>query len=349
MGELNIKKLTLSTDKEKYGVKLRAEPDHKTLGARLKGAFKDVTKEIKALSDAQVSAFIRDEKMTVLGHELGPEDLRVMYSFDGDNDKYEAHSEGDILVLLDCTPDQSMLDEGVAREVVNRVQRLRKKAKLQPSDLVTVQYSVEPSTHDLVRVIKEHRDYIESSTKNSMTLDSVSGAMLISEDYELKGAKMSLKIWKEEKSDQALESYGTPQVPFLNVVCGSESGVVLLENPLGANKLTSWQNVAEEVGALFGLQEVSNLYTKCGSKVSGNVADLNGETIYVTKVSNGKGGSCCCPFVNVNFGQQKGCLLLRNPHSSSTDHSLVLPSIFGKPVDKINLNDCQNGQTLTLS
>lgn len=32
-----------------------------------------------------------------------------------------------ILVLLDVTPDQSMVDEGVAREVINRIQRLRKK------------------------------------------------------------------------------------------------------------------------------------------------------------------------------------------------------------------------------
>ena len=32
-----------------------------------------------------------------------------------------------VLILLDVTPDQSMLDEGVAREVVNRIQRLRKK------------------------------------------------------------------------------------------------------------------------------------------------------------------------------------------------------------------------------
>ena len=41
--------------------------------------------------------------------------------------RYEAHSDNDVLVLLDVTPDQSMLDEGVAREVVNRVQKLRKK------------------------------------------------------------------------------------------------------------------------------------------------------------------------------------------------------------------------------
>ena len=35
-----------------------------------------------------------------------------------------------ILVLLDVTPDQSMLDEGLAREVINRIQRLRKKVRL---------------------------------------------------------------------------------------------------------------------------------------------------------------------------------------------------------------------------
>lgn len=34
-----------------------------------------------------------------------------------------------VLVLLDIVPDQSMLDEGVAREVINRVQKLRQKVR----------------------------------------------------------------------------------------------------------------------------------------------------------------------------------------------------------------------------
>ena len=108
-----MKKLTLSHDKERYGVKLRAEPDHKTLGARLKGAFKDVTKEIRALSDAQVSDFVKNGHIEVLGHKLEPEDLRVMYTFEGNADKYEAHSNEDILVLLDCTPDQVHMNQNV--------------------------------------------------------------------------------------------------------------------------------------------------------------------------------------------------------------------------------------------
>ena len=66
---------------------------------------------------------------------------------------------------------QSMMDEGLAREVVNRVQKLRKTAKLQPKDDVCVQYTLTPPDHDLGRIIKEHQEYIESTTKNVMTLD----------------------------------------------------------------------------------------------------------------------------------------------------------------------------------
>ena len=81
-----------------------------------------------------------------------------MYSFgeDGSKSKYEAQSDNEVLVLLDCTPDQSMLDEGIAREVVNRIQKLRKKAGLQPQDEVTLYYKVDPDKHDLLRIIENY-------------------------------------------------------------------------------------------------------------------------------------------------------------------------------------------------
>lgn len=46
------------------------------------------------------------------------------------------------LVLLNVCPDQSMKDEGLAREVINLVQKLRKEAKVTPSDPVTVYFQV---------------------------------------------------------------------------------------------------------------------------------------------------------------------------------------------------------------
>ena len=42
-----MRKVTASSDKHKFGVRLRAEPDNQALGRRLKGAFKQVSQAIK--------------------------------------------------------------------------------------------------------------------------------------------------------------------------------------------------------------------------------------------------------------------------------------------------------------
>ena len=42
-----MRKITASSDKHKFGVRLRAEPDNQALGRRLKGAFKEVSQAIK--------------------------------------------------------------------------------------------------------------------------------------------------------------------------------------------------------------------------------------------------------------------------------------------------------------
>lgn len=185
-----------------------------------------------------------------------------------------------------------MLDEGIAREVVNRVQKLRKKALLQPSDSVVVQYTVEPVGHDLSRVISEHREYIEVSTKNPMKNEAQSGERLIVEEYELKGAKMTLAIFKPRQQQENRRSacvtmgdFGKPTVPYVNVVSGTKCGVVLLENPVGCNKIITPQHLCEEVESLFGLSK-AHLFSdpSCTTKV-GPIQELNGQTLYVNSAA----------------------------------------------------------------
>lgn len=52
-----MRQLTLSTDKDKYGIRLRAEPDHMVLGKKLKAAFKAITASIKELTSEQLEVF----------------------------------------------------------------------------------------------------------------------------------------------------------------------------------------------------------------------------------------------------------------------------------------------------
>ena len=79
-----IMSVSLSSDKASYGVTLRAEPDHKTLSLRLKGAFKPVMAEIKQLSDRVITSFLDVEKLVIQGHDIVAEDIRIIYSFSGE-------------------------------------------------------------------------------------------------------------------------------------------------------------------------------------------------------------------------------------------------------------------------
>jgi isoleucyl-tRNA synthetase len=67
--------------------------------------------------------------------------------------------------LLDLKADQSMIEEGMAREVINRMQKLRKKAGLVPTDQVTVFYGITPAKSELERITDSYLSFIENTIK----------------------------------------------------------------------------------------------------------------------------------------------------------------------------------------
>merc|ERR1719356_960998 len=339
--ELNIRKVTLSADKASYGVTLRAEPDHKTLGPRLGGAFKSVMADIKKLDDSTLTSFVDGGKLEVQGHSLAREEVRIMYTFAGDSskdlaEKYEADSSGEILVLLDTTPDQTMLEEGVAREVINRVQKLRKSAGLKVSDKVTMFYTVSPAEHNLSRIVKEHLDYIQTSSKTPLRpLPSPAPSSSLSrEEYELKGAKLTLTVsrgFPSDYSDGSSES--VPSLPWCNLLlcgslqpaphCGTGREGALLNPP--ASLPTLLANV-EQVFGLYGTKLELYVDPARKKKVESG-SKLDGQTIYVWRQGDSSsakpsGGcsECSCKFVNVMVGSgEASSLLLENPIGKLVD------------------------------
>lgn len=84
------------------------------------------------------------------------------------------------MVLLNITPDQSMLDEGIAREIINRVQKLRKKAHLVPTDSIQVYYNINPAG-ELSRVAEELNDFIINVLKVPFINGPAEGNVIIEE------------------------------------------------------------------------------------------------------------------------------------------------------------------------
>ncbi|XP_020662256.2 isoleucine--tRNA ligase, cytoplasmic [Pogona vitticeps] len=328
--ELNVRQVTLSTDKDKYGIRLRAEPDHMVLGKRLKGAFKSVMAAIKELTSEQLEEFQKTGTIMVNGHELHEEDLRLMYTFDqtvAGSAQFEAHSDFQVLVLLDVTPDQSMVDEGVAREVINRIQKLRKKRNLVPTDEITVYYHAQPEGDYLETVIKEHTDFIFATIKAALKPYPVppSKEVLIQEKTQLKGSELEITLTKG-----ALDHRIEPACAYVNLnICvnGKEQGgMVLLENPKGDNKL-DFTKLISTISSIFGLEKskLAVFNGKAELKNQTDLLSLSGKMLHVTAGSvpalNSLDGFLC-QYINLQLVNAKpqeclngmiGTLLLENP------------------------------------
>ncbi|XP_021132096.1 isoleucine--tRNA ligase, cytoplasmic [Anas acuta] len=329
--ELNVRQVTLSTNKDKYGVRLRAEPDHMVLGKRLKGAFKLVMAAIKELKSEQLEEFQETGTIVVEGHELHEEDLRLMYTFDqtaGGSAQFEAHSDAQVLVLLDVTPDQSMVDEGVAREVINRIQKLRKKRNLVPTDEITVYYRSYPEGDYLDTVIKEHTDFILATIKAALKPYPVptSKEVLIQETTQLKGSELEITLVRGGVCQRV-----GPACAYVNLkVCANgteQDGVLLLENPKGDNTL-NFTGLVDAVSCIFGLKNskltVFNGKTELINKT--DLLTLSGKTLHVTTGSapalTNSPDALLCQYINLQLVNAKpqecqkgtmGTLLMENP------------------------------------
>ncbi|XP_078484808.1 isoleucine--tRNA ligase, cytoplasmic [Ciona intestinalis] len=336
--ELNVRNVTTSSDKVKYGVKLRAEPDHVALGKRLKGDFKKMMAAIQQLTDVQVEDFISSGSIQLMGHVLKTGDIRVIYQFGKENSRYEAHTDNDVLVLLDVTPDQSMLDEGVAREVVNRIQKLRKKAKLVPTDEVTVYYDVRGSDNYLRDITKKHGSNISSNIKSPFKQHPIPPSdIIINETMQLKGSELELTLVRGHE-----ESTNGPMCKYLNVQIRSnglltgKAASVLLENPVKSETFRTTTDLKNFISNLYGfdLSQAMLSVSKNSeeSSLSSHIAPITlaGSTLIADIGSNqtmtkptSSMLELACPYINVKFAKGECCngntgvVLLENPVQSN--------------------------------
>jgi isoleucyl-tRNA synthetase len=151
--ELNVRLLTATADEDRF-VLLKAEPNLAVLGKRLGKAVKTVGDAVRgvcqsvgrdkgvrvgrrgahrygataALTPAEIKGFLAAKTIVVAGATLGEDDVKVTRAVvAAAGNLTEANGDGDILLVLDCTNETALVEEGLARELVNRLQKLRKK------------------------------------------------------------------------------------------------------------------------------------------------------------------------------------------------------------------------------
>ncbi|MCJ1260830.1 isoleucine--tRNA ligase [Lobaria immixta] len=169
--ELNVHDLILSSDEEKYNVQYSVTADWPTLGKKLKKDGQKVKKALPNLTSDDVRRFVQDKSIVVDGIQLEEEDLLVKRGLKEDESKsLETNTDNDVLTILDTELYPDLAREGIAREVINRVQQLRKRAKLVPTDDVKMEYKVlsDPEKIGIQEVFETHGKTFERALRRPL-------------------------------------------------------------------------------------------------------------------------------------------------------------------------------------
>jgi isoleucyl-tRNA synthetase len=159
--ELNVKRVQFLQGAGDL-VTLRAQPNFRQLGRRFGSQTQQAAQAVKALDQAALAAYARGGIANiVVGGEtfqLEPGDVDVAEDAAGD---LAVETDESCTIALDPTIDEALRLEGFARELVNRIQRIRKDSGLAVSDRIRLGVY---GAGDVLRAADEHAAYITAET-----------------------------------------------------------------------------------------------------------------------------------------------------------------------------------------
>lgn len=163
------------------------------LGKRLKKEGMSIKKALMEMGPEEVRAFIAAEGGVVCGQQLTMEDVKITRTFREGIEAFESNTDNDVVVLVDKRSDEMLVNAWRAREFVNRVQQLRKKAKLVITDRVDVFFS--SPDEGLVASILGAAEQINLTVKGLWTTEDkmpAAAEKIAEEDNEI--AEIPIKI-----------------------------------------------------------------------------------------------------------------------------------------------------------
>ncbi|EDN98673.1 hypothetical protein SS1G_13532 [Sclerotinia sclerotiorum 1980 UF-70] len=201
--ELNIRELVLTSDEAKYNVQYSVNADWPVLGKKLKKEVQKVKKALPGLTSEQVHNYVLEKSIIVDGIKLEEGDLVVKRGLKDDESSknLETNTDEDVLTILDVELHADLADEALGREIINRVQRLRKKAGLQPTDDIKMEYKVleDPSSIGLREAFTSQAQAIEKALRRPLHEaegNAAAESIILEEDQEIQKATFSLRLLK---------------------------------------------------------------------------------------------------------------------------------------------------------
>ena len=159
--EVNVKEVELISNSSGILIK-KVKPNFKTLGPKLGKKLSKAVEKIKNLDESEINKIENNQSVSIKLDEeviaLEAIDLEIVSE---DIDGWLVASEKGITVALDIQLDQKLINEGICRELINKIQNLRKDSGLQVTDKIYLKIQKDII---LEKAIFENQNYILSET-----------------------------------------------------------------------------------------------------------------------------------------------------------------------------------------
>ena len=155
--EVNVKELVIvrAEDSEIKLVK-KIKPNFKVLGKKVGGMMKQLAAAIAQMSQEDIAAFEAAGTFTLCDYALVAEDVEIITE---DMPGWLVANNGTITIALDIELTPALIEEGIARELINRIQNLRKSSGLEITDRITVQLE---NREEIAAAVTNCNEYIAS-------------------------------------------------------------------------------------------------------------------------------------------------------------------------------------------
>lgn len=187
LSEINVKQIEYVTDAGGL-LKKQAKANFKTLGAKLGKDMKAAADRIASFTNEEINALEKAGSLSIEAngnsYEIIPADLIVTTE---DLPGWKVASDGPLTVALDVTLTPELEAEGIARDLVNRIQNLRKEKNFNVTDRINVRIEWR---QQLELAMEQFREYI----KAEVLADSLIMASEVEGEQVELGDELSLKI-----------------------------------------------------------------------------------------------------------------------------------------------------------
>ncbi|KAG2485316.1 hypothetical protein HYH03_015989 [Edaphochlamys debaryana] len=272
--ELNVRSLEVCANPLQYA-SLRAQPDWQVLGKKLGKSMGAVAAAIKDLTADQILAFEKSGSIKLAGFDIDASEIKVIRDFQVPAgmtaDDIDANGDGEVLAVLDLRVDESLLSAGLAREMVNRFQKLRKTAGLVVADKVDIFYEPdsEAGAASLGAIVSEHAEYLrESLGVNPLpaSLRPASGVVIAREKTTIGGGA-------------ADGGAAAPPVGFTAVL--ATPAATLVKGALAA-ACGGGEEVAEAVAVVVASRDLAALQAEAAAGGGAVTVKVNGQAVKLT-------------------------------------------------------------------